>query len=127
MASGTDRQREELSGEAEAVNKERRAKAARRTSRFINPKPPLGSNTKSRQSFNTKRPSGRYAPSEGPHRLLSEPTPSHRLWVATLGATPALPVEHNTDGRSGDSKPELSTLLESGTFYFALTLARIYW
>jgi len=37
------------------------------------------------------------------------------------GATPALRIEHTTGGPSGHSKPELSTLLESGTFYFALT------
>src|SRR5229473_543790 len=58
---------------------------------------------------------------EGFRRLLSEPTPSHRLWAATPGATPALRVEHTTGGRADRSKPELSTLLESGTFYFALT------
>jgi len=54
-------------------------------------------------------------------RLLLEPTPSHRLWAATPSATPALRVEHTTGSRADRSKPELSTLLESGTFYFALT------
>src|SRR5208283_5341234 len=34
---------------------------------------------------------------------------------------PGLRIEHNTGGQSGHPKPELSTLLESGTFYFALT------
>jgi len=53
--------------------------------------------------------------------IASEPTPSPRLWVAAPGATPALRVEHTTGGRRGHSKPELSTLPESGTFYFALT------
>jgi hypothetical protein len=54
-------------------------------------------------------------------RLPSEPTPSHQLWATALGATPALPVEHTTDGRSDRPKPERSTLPETGTFYFALT------
>jgi len=53
--------------------------------------------------------------------IASEPTPSRRLWAAAPGATPALRVESTTGGGSGRSKPERSTLLESGTFYFALT------
>src|SRR3954447_8270305 len=53
--------------------------------------------------------------------IASEPTPSPRLWAAAPGATPALRIEHITGGRAGRLKPELSTLLESGTFYFALT------
>src|ERR1022692_1421462 len=53
--------------------------------------------------------------------ITSEPTPSRRLWAAAPGATPALRIEHTTGGRGGHSKPERSTLLESGTFYFALT------
>jgi hypothetical protein len=53
--------------------------------------------------------------------IASEPTPSRRLWAAAPGATPALRIEHTTGGRGGHSKPERSTLLESGTFYFALT------
>src|ERR1035438_4146822 len=53
--------------------------------------------------------------------IASEPTPSRRLWATAPGATPALRIEHTTGGRADHSKPELSTLLESGTFYFALT------
>src|ERR1017187_10305067 len=53
--------------------------------------------------------------------IASEPTPSLRLWAAAPGANPALRIEHTTGGRGGHSKPERSTLLESGTFYFALT------
>ena len=56
--------------------------------------------------------------------IASEPTPSRRLWAAAPGATPALRIEHTTGGRADHSKPELSTLLESGTFYFALTPVR---
>src|ERR1039458_8078094 len=55
--------------------------------------------------------------------IASEPTPSRRLWQAAPGANPALRIEHTTGGRGGHSKPERSTLLESGTFYFALTAA----
>jgi len=57
--------------------------------------------------------------------IASEPTPSPRLWATAPGATPALPVEHITGGDSGHSKPERSTLLESGTFYFALTEVKL--
>jgi hypothetical protein len=73
------------------------------------------------QLFKTRKPSGRYALPEGGGRLLMEPTPSPRLWAAAPGATPALPIELIMSGRSGSSKPELSTLLGTGTFYFALT------
>src|SRR5450432_2075768 len=127
MASGTDGQREELRGEAEAVNKERRAKAARRSSRFICPKPPLRSLTKA-IGLGSTMPSWRsgkthgFCVTGGHSPIASEPTPSPRLWAAAPGATPALRIEHITGGRGGHSKPELSTLLESGTFYFALTL-----
>jgi hypothetical protein len=55
--------------------------------------------------------------------IASEPTPSRRLWAAAPGATPAPRIEHTTGGRSDDPKAELSTLLERGTFYFALTCA----
>lgn len=37
------------------------------------------------------------------------------------GATPPRLVEHTMGGSSSRSKPELSTLLGTGTFYFALT------
>ena len=40
---------------------------------------------------------------------------------ATPGATPARLIEHTTGGSSDRSKPELSTLLGTGSFYFALT------
>src|SRR5450759_289227 len=58
---------------------------------------------------------------EGHPPIASEPTPSLRLWATAPGATPALRIEHITGGRTDHSKPERSTLLESGTFYFALT------
>src|ERR1700693_1795230 len=56
--------------------------------------------------------------------LLPEPTPSPRLWAASPGATPRRLCEHNTRVSKRPSKPELSTLLETGTFYFAPTLSR---
>jgi hypothetical protein len=48
--------------------------------------------------------------------IASEPTPSLRLWAATPGATPAQLSQHNMGGLEDHSKPELSTLLETGTF-----------
>jgi hypothetical protein len=93
---------------------------------FLCPKPPLGSFTKA-IGLGSSMPSWRsgnthgFCVTGGHSPIASEPTPSRRLWAAAPGATPALRIEHTTGGRSGHSKPELSTLLESGTFYFALT------
>ena len=124
VASHTNSQREDLSlGKINPVNKERRAKSARRTSRLKYPKPPLGSFTNSNQSPNEEKPSRRELgrAEEGLRRLLSEPTPSHRLWAATPGATPAQRTENTMAGLHHRPKPERSTLLATGTFYFALT------
>ena len=127
MASGADGQRQKLTGDLAApVHKESRAKAARRPSRSLCPKPPLGSFTKA-IGLGSSMPSWRsgnthgFCITGGHSPIASEPTPSPRLWATEPGATPALRIEHITGGRSGYSKPELSTLLESGTFYFALT------
>ena len=95
---------------------------------FLCPKPPLGSFTKA-IGLGSTMPSWRsgkthgFCVTGGHSPIASEPTPSPRLWAAAPGATPALRIEHITGGRSGHPKPEHSTLLESGTFYFALTLA----
>jgi hypothetical protein len=126
MAGGTDGQREKLSAVTVDKQSGTPGKSGPVTFAFLYPKPLLGSFTKSIQPSDPGKPSQRTgpispAPLEGFCRLLSEPTPSHRLWAATPGATPALRVEHTTGGRTDHSKPELSTLLESGTFYFALT------
>jgi hypothetical protein len=100
--------------------------AARRTSRLINPKPPLGGLTNA-IGLGSTMPSWRsgkthgYCVTGGHSPIASEPTPSPRLWVTAPGATPALRIENITGGPAGNSKPELSTLLETGTFYFALT------
>jgi hypothetical protein len=62
-------------------------------------------------------------PSEGSRPMLSsEPAPSSpRPWATAPGATPARLIEHTMGGSNGRSKPELSTLLRTGSFYFALT------
>jgi len=130
VASGADGQRQKLTGEpATPVNQERRAKVARRSSHLLCPKPPLGSSTKaiglgstmpSKRSGNTHG----FCVTGGHSPIASEPTPSPRLWAAAPGVTPALRIEHITGGRRGRSKPERSTLLERGTFYFALTGSR---
>jgi hypothetical protein len=121
VASGAHGQREKLNGAGSESQKGTPGKGSPADFAFLCPKPPLGNFTKSIQSFKTSKPSERYAPAEGLCRLLSEPTPSHRLWAAASSATSALPIELSTGGRSGHSKPELSTLLGIGTFYFALT------
>lgn len=90
------------------------------------PKPPLGSFTKA-IGLGSTLPSWRsgkthgFCVTGGHSPIASEPTPSPRLWAAAPGATPALPIELTTSGQSDRSKPELSTLLETGTSYFALT------
>jgi hypothetical protein len=55
------------------------------------------------------------------YRLLPEPTPSPRLWATAPGATPARLCEHTMRVFSRPAKPELSTLVGTGTFYFAAT------
>ena len=67
------------------------------------------------------KPGGVVSP-EGLRRLLPEPTPSPRLWAAAPGATPERLCEHTMRVSDGPSKPELSTWLETGTFYLAPTL-----
>ena len=128
MASRAYSQREELNSADRGSQKGTPGKSGPAVFACISPKPPLGSFTKSNQSLQTEKPSGRYALPEGSRRLLLEPTPSHRLWAAAPGATPELLLELNMGARSGRSKPERSTLLGTGTFYFALTQDRIdYW
>ncbi len=130
VASGAYGQREELSGAGTSGPTGTPGKLSPAIFALLGPKPPLRSFTKSIQSSPTGKPSKRTgpvspavseSPQEGLRRLLSEPTPSHRLWATAPGATPAQRIEHNTSGCGDCSKPELSTLLESGTFYFALT------
>jgi hypothetical protein len=53
-----------------------------------------------------------------------EPTPSLRLWAASPGATPARRCQHTMRVLSQPSKPELSTWLGVGTFYFGPTVNR---
>jgi hypothetical protein len=64
---------------------------------------------------------------EGLRRLLPEPTPSHRLWAAEPGATPARLCEHTIWVRNEPSKYELSTLARLGTFYFGPTRRVVSW
>lgn len=93
---------------------------------FPVPKASLGSSTKAMDPSSPK-PSWRsgnthgFCVTGGHPPIASEPTPSLRLWATAPGATPARLTEHTTGGQTGRSKPELSTLLATGTFYFALT------
>jgi hypothetical protein len=94
---------------------------------FDMPKASLGSFTKAMDP-GTTMPSWRsgnthgFCVTGGHPPIASEPTPSLRLWATAPGATPARLTEHTTGGQADRSKPELSTLLGTGTFYFALTL-----
>src|ERR1022692_3949008 len=128
MASGTDSQREKLSACIASSNQQGTpGKSGPADFAFLCPKPPLGSLTKA-IGLGSSMPSWRsgnthgFCVTGGHSPIASEPTPSRRLWAAAPGATPALRIEHTTGDRSASSKPELSTLLESGTFYFALTI-----
>src|ERR1039458_6046698 len=93
---------------------------------FDMPKASLGSFTKARDP-GTTMPSWRsgnthgFCVTGGHPPIASEPTPSLRLWANAPGATPARLTEHTTGGQADRSKPDLSTLLGTGTFYFALT------
>src|ERR1035441_11082146 len=96
---------------------------------FDMPKASLGSLTKATDP-GTTMPSWRsgnthgFCVTGGHPPIASEPTPSLRLWATAPGATPARLTEHTTGGQADRSKPELSTLLGTGTFYFALTTRR---
>src|ERR1019366_1857567 len=128
VASGAHRQREELRARGDSQSGTP-GKSGPAGFAFSCPKPPLGSFTKA-IGLGSSMPSWRSGNTHGfcvtgEHSpIASEPTPSRRLWAAAPGATPARRIEHTTGGRGGHSKPERSTLLESGTFYFALTAGR---
>ena len=95
---------------------------------FDRPKGSLGGSTKAMDPGKTM-PSWRsgkthgFCVTGGHPPMASEPTPSLRLWATAPGATPARLTEHTTGGSADRLEPELSTLLETGTFYSALTLA----
>src|SRR5215831_15691939 len=57
----------------------------------------------------------------GPPPIVSEPTPSPRLWATPPGATPPGLCEHTMGVDCQPSKPELSTWPGIGTFYLAPT------
>lgn len=75
----------------------------------------------------TKKPRGqpgiaqRFPLPTGLLPIAPEPAPSLRLWASAPGATPVRLIKHTTGGPNHRSKPELSTLPETGSFYFALT------
>ena len=126
MAGDTDGQREELTIAASWSQQGTPGKNGPAVIALIYPKPPLGSFTKA-IGLGSTMPcwcSGithGFCITAGHSPIASEPTPSRRLWAAAPGATPALRIDHTTGGADYRPKPELSTLLESGTFYFALT------
>jgi hypothetical protein len=72
------------------LNKESRAKAARLSSRFICPRPPLRSFTKEMGALEEpiqEKPFGTVGATEGLQPISSEPAPSHRPWASVPGAT----------------------------------------
>jgi len=72
------------------LNKESRAKAARLSSRFLCPRPPLRSFTKEMGllKYKARKPFGAVGVTEGLQPISSEPAPSHRPWASVPGATP---------------------------------------
>ena len=112
---------------------ERRAKPARRSSRFLCPRPPLRGSTK-KMSL-PENPKDQTPKNQNPLRddLL------RGFWVSAdfFGASPVASALDLRTGRDPDadprhsnmaffslpSKQELSTLHKIGTFYFALTLS----
>src|SRR5579862_338667 len=106
----------------------RRAKPARRSSRLKmqslrSEVSPAAERVPNRKALRASRP---VDPSylvalEGLRRLLPEPTPSPRLCINRLGATPSGHVHPNMPSRFCPSKPDISTWHRLGHFYLALT------
>jgi hypothetical protein len=85
------------------LNKESRAKAARLSSRFLCPRPPLRSFTKEMGllKYEARKPFGAVGVTEGLQPISSEPAPSHRPWASVPGATPKrTSVEHGISRRT---------------------------
>ena len=80
------------------LNKECRAKAARPSSRFLYPRPPLRSFTKEMGlwKYKARKPFGTVGVTEGLQPISSEPAPSHRPWASVPGRDPErTSVEHD--------------------------------
>lgn len=133
------------------LNPERRANYARRSSRSLLPRPPLRDFTTEMQAERAdgRRPLFLPAKNAGSKvrglaapatpqagvpktktlwghlrvrcRFLMEPAPSHRPWCPRQARPQRGRIQLIMSGYCNRSKPELSTLLESGTFYFAPT------
>lgn len=104
-------------------NKERRAKAARRSSRSLCPRPPLRGFTKECGSLNCKnRNPLRTSRSPGGRCRFSGASPVASALGIRCGRDPAADtINPNTAPRGRSSKEDISTLRTSGHFYFALT------
>ena len=127
---GEDLQCVQLSPTAAAKNqKERRAKPARRSSRFIYPK------TAARRLHQSRSVHKNQNPQNGQHRARFD----WGFGAVCFGASPVAAVfgsaprsatstEHRIHSkptpRTGSSKQDISTLLGIGHFYFALTVRK---
>src|SRR5882762_3273204 len=106
---------------------DRRAKPARRSSRFQMQSlrsgvPPAAHPIPNRQALRATSVAW-----EGLRRLLPEPTPSPQLCIDRKGATPFGLSHSNRPSHLGPSQPDISTWLTTGHFYLALTGAfRLY-
>ena len=116
----------EVDGKLEArTNLERRAKPARRASRYM-PKAsalrfhPSNGSRLNRALLALRKCHG-FCVTGGHLPIASEPTPSPRLWATAPGATPARLCNHTMKVSNRPSKPELPTWLGTGTFYLAPT------
>ena len=86
------------------------------------PRPPLGGFTQEMGARSNPKPKPSDSPpSEGSSADFFGAIPVASALGTAPGATPPRLLQLITGGLDGHPKPELSTLLESGTFYFALT------
>src|ERR1700676_46531 len=102
---------------------DRRAKPARRSSRFQMQSLRSGVPPAAHPIPNRKALRATSVAWEGLRRLLPEPTPSPRLCINRKGATPFGLSHSNRPSHKGPSQPDISTWLTTGHFYLALTVS----
>ncbi len=102
-------------GEVPLSNGERRASAARRSSRFSAQSLGSGAFTAAIPKSKTPAETGVLMP------IAAEPRPSLRLWASAQGATPGGLIHPNLHLLPWSSKPDISTWQRIGHFYLALT------
>src|SRR5438309_8313871 len=100
---------------------ERRAKAARRSSRLLAQSLRSGDFTR---MISEKRKTLTAAKPQGSQPITPEPAPSPRLSGIRLGATPRGRNYTNTHSKKHTPQGDILTLLHKGTFLFCLDICR---